>query len=392
MDHQSGSFGVVVGHSDELDSRDAIDKIVEQCREQLGGRVPVAGLLHASIDYEHDVLLERLAEAWPALALIGGTTDGELSGEHGFQPDSVLLTLLVGSGLEAAMAVADDLSLDVHSCVERALAQLPDKTPKLLITNFSPSTNASEVLRELHAQLGTRACPVIGGLSGDHREFVKMVEFAGSKARVNSFPILALYGDFHASWGVASGWFPVGTNHRVTRSDGHMVYEIDDRPAVEIYKHYYKELALESLGEYPLAMYVGDGEQDFVLRAVLESWPDKECLRFAGEVPEGAIVRMTEVLPEGILDGSRRSVEAALCNYKGSSPELTFLFSCAARQWALGGRAEEELETVRSALPKRAGRPIQIAGFYAFGEILPGPDGGASRFHNETCVSLLLGK
>ena len=71
---------------------------------------------------------------------------------------------------------------------------------------------------------------------------------------------------------------------------------------------------------------------------------------------------------------------------------LAFLFSCAARQWTLGGQAAEELETVRAALPASACDSVQIAGFYAFGEILPDPERRSGRLHNETCVSLLLGR
>lgn len=392
MNPQNSPIDVVVAHSDEVDDLEAIEDVLTQCRERLAGRRPVAALLHASVEYEHSEILRKIAEEWPGLPLVGGTTDGEVSSSAGFLPDSILLTLFVGDNFEAVSCVGENLSQDIEACVDSALEGLRSEPPKLIITNFAPTTNASEVLRVLDAKLGDRHGPIVGGLSGDHREFVNMSEFAGSQRYSDSLPILALYGDLHVSWGVASGWFPIGSRMKVTKSDGHLVHEIEGRPAYETYKHYYKEISLQSLGEHPLALCEGDSDSDYVMRAVVEFVPETGSLRFAGEVPEGAEVRMTEVLPEGVLDGSRESVQSALSSYSGESPELAFLFTCAARQWALGGRAEEELETVRAALPTAGGKPIQVAGFYAFGEILPGAEARTTRFHNETCVSLLFGR
>jgi hypothetical protein len=45
------------------------------------------------------------------------------------------------------------------------------------------------------------------------------------------------------------------------------------------------------------------------------------------------------------------------------------------------------METVRSIV----GAATPVAGFYCMGEIAPFFDGGASKFHNATLVSVLLG-
>ena len=46
----------------------------------------------------------------------------------------------------------------------------------------------------------------------------------------------------------------------------------------------------------------------------------------------------------------------------------------------LGERTEEEVESISVGAPPGA---VHV-GFYSYGEIAPGPDGGASELHNQT--------
>ena len=69
-------FKVVIGHSDDVDSRDAIIEVLEQCKKGLGKLKPNAGLLFSSIDYEHVVMLKSIRKKFPGIELIGCTADG----------------------------------------------------------------------------------------------------------------------------------------------------------------------------------------------------------------------------------------------------------------------------------------------------------------------------
>ncbi len=383
----------ILGHSDEVSSEDAVADLVAQCQHQLQGEQPVAGILFASNDYSHEVILEGIAEAWPGLPLVGGSSDGEISTSLGFCHDSVLLTLLVGEGVTARVGVGRSISQSIESAVDEAMAEANVEDPKLCISVLAPSSNGSEVVRALNRRLG-QGCPILGGLSGDHREsFSKMKEFSGREVLTDSLPLLFLSGDLECSWGVGSGWFPRGEQHVVTRSDGHMVYEIDGKPAIDAYQGHYGAIPGGSLGEYPLAVY-GDPEDSerWTLRAILDSNAEEGSLRFAGEVLEGSSVRFTEVLPEGILAGSTTSLASALENYPGDSPELAMVFSCAARKWVLGTQAQQEIDRLIACADSKDFSGLQIAGLYCFGEISPYSDGLLSTFHNETCVSLVLGR
>ncbi len=90
---------MAIGHSDDINSEDATASILEQCRQQLSGQVPAAGMLFAGVGYEHELILATIQDAWPGLSLIGCTTDGEFSTVQGYSNNSIVLSLFYGSGL-----------------------------------------------------------------------------------------------------------------------------------------------------------------------------------------------------------------------------------------------------------------------------------------------------
>jgi hypothetical protein len=380
---------IAIGHSDEVLAADAAEEAVERCRAALDGERPRAALLFASVEYEHETALARIAAEWPGLPLVGGSSDGELSSELGFRHDSFLLTLIAGD-VRVHAGLGRDLSRDVASAVRSATAGLVDAGCALCLTTFAPTANASAVVRALNEHVGGGR--VVGGLTGDHREFLRTREFFGDQVLRDALPALFLSGDFHCSSGVGSGWFPIGDVLRVTRSEGHIVHEIDGQPALSTYEQHYGSVPDHSLGEYPLALYPEGADRPWSLRAILDSDRRRGSLRFAGEVPEGSPVRMTEVLPDGLLAGSQGSLSAALAAYAGDDPELALIFSCAARKWVLGTQAAREIERLQACVREHGPAGLPIAGLYCYGEIAP-PDGAQrSAFHNETCVSLVLGR
>lgn len=381
-----------VAHSDSVDTLDAARELIESCNRSLAGDSPKAGILFASVDYDHDVLLATLRAEWPDVMLVGGSSDGEISSELGFCHDSIVLTVFAGEGLEVHAGLGRDLSQGIPAAVASAVEGLEGVRPTLCIGVFAPTTNSSEVVRELNRHFDD-ACPIVGGLTGAPRgEQDGTLEFFADEVLTDSIPLLFLSGDFSYSWGLGSGWFPIGDTHEVTRAEGHVVYEIDDRPALEIYEKHYGAVPTSSLGEYPLAVYGDDGTDEWALRAILDSDRESGLLRFAGEVVERSRVRMTEVLAEGILSGSSASLQNALQGYGGERPELALVFSCAARKWVLGTKAEEEIGELRDCAARHGSPDLAIAGLYVFGEISPANEGNESRFHNETCVSLVLGR
>ena len=384
---------MIIAHSDAIDSTEATVQILAASQEQLAGLAPVGALLFAGIGYQHELILAGIQQTWPGLPLIGCTTDGEFSAQGGYHNDSVLLVLFGGADIEASMGVGRGLSLGVTAAVQSALSSArsgQQSAPSVCLTTpESMTANCTEITAALHAILGESNCPILGGVSGDHRRFETTFQFAGAEVLSDSLPVLLLFGDVEASWGVDSGWQAVGGDHKVTKAEGNIVRTIDERPALDVFADYWGDASnLGILGQFPLAIFPDPSRPDeFYLRAVFSTDPESGSAVFAADVPEGTTVRMTQVLTEGILDGSASAMQQALAGLKGRQPKGALVFSCAARKWLLGTRVGEELQALKAACPAPN---LPLAGFYAFGEIAPLRAQGVPFYHNETCIAVLF--
>ena len=53
-------FKVVVAHSNDPDSVEAVAEILEQCLESLAGETPQAGILFAACDFDHSLMVMKI--------------------------------------------------------------------------------------------------------------------------------------------------------------------------------------------------------------------------------------------------------------------------------------------------------------------------------------------
>jgi hypothetical protein len=382
----------IIGHSDDVDVDDAISELLEQCERDLAGEQPKGGVLYSTNEYDSERVLAAIAQRWPGLPLVGASTAGEMSSRLGFREDSICLTLFAGDDVAVRASNGPNAVHDLEGALDGVVAGLGAGKPALCILIAPATVNVSDVLRGVHARMGERSCPIVGGLSGDHTLSLDTWQFFGANTLQDSISVLALYGDFSVGVGVASGWFPIGRRHTVTRSDGAAVYEIDGKPAIEMYQGLWNDRVTGNLGEFPLAVFDHEDPTKFFLRAAMVIDSEAGCVRFAGDVPQGASVCLTEVVPEGLLSGTRASLQEALGNFHGAHADVALLFSCAARKWVLGTRAKEEMDQFLASIEELAQAKLPLAGFYAFGEISPLAGSGAPVLHNETCVTVLVGK
>lgn len=384
-------FKVVVAHSNDPDSPSAIQEVIDQCLGDLKGVQPQAGLLLAALDFDHTLLLARLHETFPDLQLIGGTTDGEMSSVLGFEEDSITLMLFCSDTVQIRAGVGLGVSQDVAAATQAAVDQAVDQAvgdrpfdPKLCITVPDGLTvSGVAAIAGLKQALGPEVA-IVGGTSGDQWNFRQTYQFFGDQVLSDAIVILLFSGDLKFSHGVSSGWYPMSRKAVVTKAKGALVYEIDDRPAVEFYDHYLNGLTVS--GEYPLAVF-DQASDEFYLRAS-NAWDREQgTILFMGDVPEGATVQITHTTCDDIIAATKTSIEKARSHYPGEQPAAIFLFSCAARRRLLGTRTCEEYELGQQSI----GEDIPTIGFYTYGEISPLAPGGEAFYHQETLVTLLLG-
>ena len=385
-------FRMAVGHSDDVDPEAAAETIVAQCEQALNGVEPKAGLLFCTFDTDHQAVLAGVRNGFPDIVLIGSTSSGEMSSVLGFREDSVTLALFASDEIDFTAGLGTDLSIDIQAAARQAVEQArrgTKKEPRLCITTPSVRIgNPTALLAHLSSQIG-EGVEVFGGgavAQTTRGAGADAYQFYNDTVTQDSVPLLLLSGPLSYSFGIDTGWKPVGPKARVTRASDGEVYEIDGEPALAFFERYLGPGAEPAVAN-PLAVFEDDSEQ-FYLRAPIFHDRSSGSVRFAGGVPEKATVQLTVAATDEIFEGTQSALSKALGAYpEGADPQAALVFSCAIRKFLLGTRTGNEVQMMREAF----GAAMPICGFYSLGEIAPLESVGPARFHNETIVAILLG-
>jgi hypothetical protein len=382
---------MAVGHSDDVDSVDAVAAVIEQCRAALGGLNPQAGILFAAWDSFDRSVVDAVVEAFPGVQVIGGTSAAEISSINGYQEDSITLSLFASDDVDITVGLGGGLAVDVDAACRAAVDQAmaaTKKDPKLCIVLTEGLARDPQLVLEGMGKALPKDVVVVGGASAQ-RDFSSTApgyQFRGGEIVQNGIAVLLFSGPIAFSTAVGTGWRTLGAVGTVTGSAAGAVSEIDGRPALEFLARYLDATGPAAFGN-PLAVTEA-GASEFYLRAIQGSDPASGSVLLTGEVPVGATVQLTTADTDDILAGTKGALAQATAAFPaGATPEAALIFSCAIRQFLLGSRTRVEAELARSEF----GTSIPLTGLYCYGEIGPIEGAGTSRFFQETFVTLLLG-
>ena len=375
---------VGVGHSEDVDSADAIQEVLDTCSQQLGGATPQAGILFSALDHDHQALVDGIMDRYPDLELIGATTDGEVSSTLGFAENSVTLMLFNSERVSFAAGVGRDVSENPEragrQAAEMAMARLQGAPRLCIATPEGLLGDVRSALEGIAAVLGA-VVPICGGLAGDQLSLSGTFQFYKSEVLSQALPVLLFSGPLVVSTAIGCGWQPIGAKHLVTDADGGIVKEIDGKPAIKIYEDYIGSFSMS----HPLIVYPNDSEQSF-LSVGMEA--KEGGILFHVAVPVGSHVQLSSASRDEALDGAAAAAAAVVERYPGSKPDAGFIFSCAGRRLLLGTRVAGEYELLKEQL----GVDVPVCGFYTYGELCPLPGGTAPQAHDSTFVTVLIGE
>nr|MBA3462538.1 FIST C-terminal domain-containing protein [Deltaproteobacteria bacterium] len=246
--------------------------------------------------------------------------------------------------------------------------------------------NGSELIRGLNAKLQDGVV-VTGGLAGDGDRFGKTYVIGEGNPARDAVVAIGLYGDrVRVGHGSKGGWDTFGPERVVTGSKGNVLYTLDDRPALALYKEYLGERAAGLPGSallFPLSLRASQDATESVVRTVLGVDEVTQSMVFAGDIPTGAYAKLMRANFDRLILGAQDAGQAVLREYE--MPALCIAISCVGRRLVLGERTEEETEAALEALPEGT---AQI-GFYSYGEISPHTQGRCD-LHNQTMTLTVI--
>ncbi|PYQ66863.1 MAG: hypothetical protein DMF53_02775 [Acidobacteria bacterium] len=325
----------------------------------------------------------ELAERFPTSHVLGCSTAGEILGTSVLD-GSLVVAVLRFDAVRLHSAFAPVSSAADSLAAGQALgAQLAGEDLRgVLVFADGIHVNGSELVRGIGDKL-PRGIPITGGLAGDGQEFRSTWVIGGGGSQRHGAVALGLYGkSLCFGHGSRGGWDIFGPERLVTRSQGNVLYELDGRPALGLYKEYlgHRASGLPATALlFPLALRnQGGGPQ--IVRTVTGIDEDRQAMTFAGDIPQGCIAQLMKANFDRLIDGAGDAALQTAAQWGSGAPVLTVAVSCVGRRMVLGERCEEELEAVREVLPAAA----EIVGFYSYGEISPHVAGGACELHNQT--------
>ncbi len=357
------------------------------------GDTPRAAWLFSSPGRGLQELLAGVADTVGTDIIVGCTTYGEISGT-GFSSGSAVLGGIATDRIDFHIASAKRLSFNTEAAGRELAGKLPDSVRYVQVFSDGLTGNGSAILRGMSSRLGENVI-ICGGAAADSDRFLRTWQFYGPELLSDAVVAIGFSGDFKIGLGVQSGWSPIGIARHVTRSSGHVLYELDGQPALDVYKRFFgkhvEKLPMVGI-EYPLCLLdrsdpLENPDYSIILRASVSVNPQEGSVSFSGEIPEGSMVRLTCGDPKSTLEAAERAARMALLDLGDCDPALVFFFSCMARRIVLGRRIQEEAERVRGQI----GIEVPLLGFYTYGEFCPTKRGGPNLIHNETATISVLG-
>jgi len=262
------------------------------------------------------------------------------------------------------------------------------KKPAFIVASGGIKTDGEKILEGIQESAGT-ATDVFGGMAASSLKVMDTFVFTNSKISHDGIVAIILDEEKISINGYATGGCqPVGIYHTITRSDGNVVYTIDDQPVLDLVLRYcgrgMDELkqgnAMLNIASY-FQIQLERENGSTIMRTPMFANMGDGSLVFAGALPQGSRVKFSilpgfEVVDNVVAEFNEYSKNAA-------DADALIMFSCQGREIAFGPYMSDEIDR----LTKIWNAPM--VGLFSFGEIGRGAD-GKYDFYNMTCSMAML--
>lgn len=337
---------------------------------------------------ENAAAFDALRNAFPSAILIGCSTGGQIVGSE-VEDDRICGMALSFTDTRLKLVRASREDYDCSRAVGDALAAdlAADDLAGVFILADALAFDGAALVGGLTERIGDKI-PVTGGLAGDDNAFFRTLVAANAQPETGMACAIGFYGkSVRIGHGVAGGWNAFGPRRRITRAVKNVVYELDGKPALDLYEHYLGEEAeaLPASGLlFPLRISDPTQPNRNKVRTLLAIDRQERSITFAASMPEGWTAQLMRGSLDRLTDVAGEAGEQARKNVDENAAAI--LVSCIGRRLLMGQRVRDEVEAVRHAL----GESMRAVGFYSYGEIAPLTPSGFSELHNQTMTVMTI--
>ena len=384
---------VGVGGSRGLDATQVAKEATQRSLAHLGKKKADCLFVFCTSRLDQKEVLRGVLSWTGELPLLGGSVAQAFVG---LEPQDLVVVSLVSDTLLFKAGMGKGLREDARQAGQEAAwsvtRHLEGKGCLFIAFPDGLSGNGSDLLRGLQEVLGI-GFPIVGLAGADALRFQKTYQYFSDEVFSDAVTGVLFSGKVSSAVSCGHGWLRLGRSWEVTKSHGHLLEELDGKPAARIYEAYFGE-TLEG-GEplarisslYPLGVPLASGGEPLI-RYPLSVVPGGSLLCTA-DVPQGAQVHLMIGTKESFLESARQAAERLFQALPPKRTKILFLFESAPRAKLLGRDYLEELKLI-----ERASGGVPWVTLHGFGELCPtGMDGpfGQSQYPNESMAFLALG-
>jgi hypothetical protein len=323
--------------------------------------------------------------------LVFGSTAGDITSES-VDDESITITAIEfeksSFSIQTASVIGSDEEIDSFTTGKDLIKKLPQEGLKyVFVVSDGSFVNGSQLAIGMNSATEDNLL-ITGALCGDAARFETTLTSYNEAPKEGELVAIGLYGEtLEVSFATNGGWTPFGPERLVTKSDSNILYELDGKPALDLYKTYLGDKSKELPGAallYPLNVKSSD-ETKSIVRTILNINEEDNSMILAGDIAEGSHVQLMMTNVDSIVNAAEIGAVNAL-EARKSKPDLAILISCIGRKLVLDQRVEEEVEEVMEVVGKGA----TICGFYSYGEIAPFNGEMNCQLHNQTMAITLI--
>jgi hypothetical protein len=343
----------------------------------------------ASKFYNHPVW-KSIKSAFPKAKIMGCSGAGEVK-HNEISDDEIIVTGIKFAKTALQLSTISQIKGKSSDQVGKELvASLSkDNLKGLYLLSDGLSVNGTALIKGIREILGNHI-HLSGGLAGDGAQFKNTYVLVDAVPTENAVTAVAFYGEHvQIKASADGGWLPFGVERKITKSEANILYELDGKPALELYKQFLGEQAKKlpaSALLFPIYLKSGlQSENRHAVRTILAVDEEKQSMTFAGDVPEGTSIQLMRAGHENLIEAAKNVSNLNKNILNANLPTVSLIVSCVGRRLVLGESTENEVEMVLEQLPKNT---VQT-GFYSYGEIAPGKSGFCD-LHNQTMTVTLI--
>ncbi|WP_255458617.1 FIST signal transduction protein [Aliivibrio sp. SR45-2] len=266
-----GQFMQIITSVSQLnDSTEAIKECVSQLN--ISTIPPSIILCYFTENYNSKKILDYLKEQFPNSKIHGCTSCKGVMTDDGFSSHSSLglwvLTDVKGSygtGILELPSESHDISQLTKQVLNQAIADSTryGELPSLILLHATPGYE-EKIIETIDAFFGTPV-PLIGGSAADDYAKGNWSIFTQQGATNQGISISVFYPTCKVSYSFHSGYANSGISGIATKTNGRTIYEIDNKPVIDVYKEWTEipmqigdtKNLLERVTQYPLGRVAG---------------------------------------------------------------------------------------------------------------------------------------